>query len=157
MRRNAIFVIMKPKTAKTILLIIGAAIILTGLALFFFEQYWLKLPFIALLFLMGLVIIVAFRRKPDFWPLVCGMACALQTLWYCFDFYRGNSDAIYCFPPPMPNWYLIIQFLLCLSGIYLTIDRFIRKKKGREYKELAWISLAVSIVFFIGVRAYYLL
>jgi prolipoprotein diacylglyceryltransferase len=57
----------------------------------------------------------------------------------------------------MPNWYLIIQLLLCLSGIYLTIKRFIRKKKGQEYRESAGISLAASIVFFIGVRAYYLL
>ena len=149
--------IMKAKTAKTIILIIGVAIILSGFALFFLEQYWLKLPLLVLLLLLGVVVFVAFRRKPDFWPFVFGVGCTLQALWYCYDFYRGNNGALYSFPPPMPNWYLIIQFLLCLFGVYLTIKWFNRKKKGQEFKVLAWIPLVVSVVFCIAVHVYYML
>ena len=147
---------MKAKTAKTIILIIGVAILFVGLAMFIFvELYWLKPLFLVLLGLMGVVLFVAFRRKPDFWPFVCGMGCALQALWYCYDFYRGNNGALYSFPPPGPNWYLLIQFCLCLTGIYLTIRRFNKKKKGYEFRELAWVPLLVSILFFIGTQVYY--
>ena len=155
--KNAIFVNMKAKTAKTIILIISVAIILAGIALFFLEQDWLKLPLLVLLILLAVVLFVAFRRKPVFWPFVWGIACTLQALWYCCDFYRGNNGALYCFPPPMPNWYLIIQFLLCLFGVYLTIKWFNRKKKGQEFKVLAWIPLVVSVVFCIAVHVYYML
>ena len=148
---------MKAKTAKTIILIIGVAIILSGFALFFLEQYWLKLPLLVLLLLLGVVVFVAFRRKPDFWPFVFGMGCTLQALWYCYDFYRGNNGALYSFPPPGPNWYLIIQFCLCIIGIYLTIRRFKRKKNGQEFRELAWVPLVVSVVFCIAFHVYYLL
>ena len=148
---------MKAKTAKTIILIISVAIILAGIALFFLEQYWLKLPLLVLRILLGVVLFVAFRRKPDFWPSVWGIACALQALWYCYDFYRGNNGALYSFPPPMPNWYLIIQFLLCLFGIYLTIKWFNRKRREQEFKVSAWIPLVVSVVFCFAVHVYYLL
>ena len=157
LKKKLRFVIMKAKTAKTIILIIGVAIILSGFALFFLEQYWLKLPLLVLLLLLGVVVFVAFRRKPDFWPFVFGVGCTLQALWYCDDFYRGNNGALYSFPPPMPNWYLIIQLLLCLFGIYLTIKWFNRKKKGQEFKVIAWIPLVVSVVFCIAVHVYYML
>ena len=47
---------MKAKTAKTIILIIGVAILFVGLAMFIFvELYWLKPLFLVLLGLMGVV------------------------------------------------------------------------------------------------------
>ncbi len=61
---------MKAKTAKTIILIIGVAIILSGFALFFLEQYWLKLPLLVLLLLLGVVVFVALEEN-----LIFGLLC----------------------------------------------------------------------------------
>ena len=57
--------------------------------------------------------------------------------------YHGDGVVLYV----EPDWYTIPQVLLCLSGIVLTVRRFIRKKRGLTYKEYEWIPLIISFVF----------
>ena len=83
----------------------------------------------------------------DFWAIVCGAICLVRGIWFSYDVFRFHSPALYCFPPPMQDWYNIPQIVLCLAGIFLTAWRFLRKSKSLTYKEYEWIPLVISIVY----------
>lgn len=81
----------------------------------------------------------------DLWAIVCGVICVLQGWFFLMMFIHNHDGRLWLWL--LPDWHTIPQFLLCLSGVVLTVRRFIRKKKGLAYKEHEWIPLIISYAF----------
>ena len=81
----------------------------------------------------------------DLWAIVCGVICVLQGWFFLMMFIHNHDGRLWLWL--LPDWHTIPQFLLCLSGVVLTVRRFIRKKKGLAFKEYEWIPLIIGYAF----------
>lgn len=92
------------------------------------------------------------RKKfpwPEFWAVVCGAICLLQGTFFCMmivHYYQWRHGVV-LWHFVEPYWFTIPQLLLCLTGMVLTVRRFIKKREGLAIKKIEWIPLIVSYAF----------
>ncbi len=81
----------------------------------------------------------------DYRAIVCGLICLLQGVYFCVMIEHFHSGRLFLYV--LPDWYTIPQLLLYLTGLFLAVRRFIRKRKGLAVKEREWIPVIVSLAF----------